>query len=626
VRLLLFAIRRSGWELRISPNGRRIPKNSEEIPLSEDGFFGIEDIATAPEEPPSLTFIPSSDLLLPLRFYEDLEYDFSLLMPFSESDYEQRINFHDNPRYPFLDPEMMHVMSINGVGSSTVGGSSFRVIGRMNFGSRAGAVQFAFDGQVLDFSAEVMSRKLGYEADFSALLDELADKHAELMLHLDGPTTRQLHLNSTRSPSPLVEVLHFRRLMRDEHLPNALATITHNPAFRFSNRDQRELSAFVSEPDMVELVSNPLSLEWSRGGPLARLFRGYTPQTLPTRTTFKNFDIIENRFVKQCLQFLIQRLDHLHSSLPGGGHDATRQAVERWRARLAEVLTHPLWADVGSRAEFPFTVLMQTRPGYKTFAESYLSFDLGISLQTAIGEISQGGGLKQVFELYEIWCYLQLHECLQFITQSEGTPSLSHVIRDQQFVVDIQKGASPVSFIYRIAEQQVELRLFYIRRFRKIGITETGVSFGYSTAFEPDFSIEISAPSGVHWVHLDAKYKLDFPEWDETLGVMSSEDDEFTSKRADLLTMHAYRDGILGTRSSIVLYPGGSEAPQIFVRHSTSAYRQNFNFPSVGTLPLRPGRFKEQQIVAIRALLIDLIQQICAIGSYTEEAAVLPLQ
>ena len=621
MRLILFGIRRSGWEMRISPNGVSRPQSSSEILLKDDGIYGIEDTSDHPW--PSLSFEADSSLLQPLRFYENVEYDFSLLMPITAAQYAQRVWSTRNSLYPFDDQVLMHVLTMNGLDSASPlpGNGGFRITGRLKFASRVGAVDFVFESHEIDFSAEVMSSKIGYEDDFMHLIDDLAYKHSELMLHLDGPTTRQLQINSTRRPSPMVEVLHFRRLMRDEHLPSALATITHNPAFKFNNNDQKELSAFVTSPEMVELASNPMNLDWSRGGPLRNLFRGFTPQTLPTRTTYRNLDIVENRFVKQCLSFFIQRLDQLQTSFPSSGYEASRNSVKLWREELASVLAHPMWSDIGSSSEFPFTVLMQTRNGYKEFGEAYLSFDLGISLESALGELNAQGGLKPVYDLYELWCYFQLHECLSNITGGEGSPQLAYLFKNQQFSVGIQSGSHPVVFTYRIDNQDVELSLFYIRRFPKISAGQAGEAFGYSTSFDPDFSIQITSASGTHWIHFDAKYKLEASDWDEELGLYAPADDKFSSKRADLLTMHAYRDGILGARASFILYPGGAESHRVFVRHTDPNYRRTFNFPSVGAFPLRPGQRRAEQLQRLQEFMQSLIEQIHGADGYTEEGA-----
>ena len=89
----------------------------------------------------------------------------------------------------------------------------------------------------------------------------------------------------------------------------------------------------------------------------------------------------------------------------------------------------------------------------------------------------------------------------------------------------------------------------------------------------------------VHWLHFDAKYRLDLSKWKEEL---VGNDNVSSFKREDIHKMHTYRDAVLGTRGSYVLYPGSEHINELYVRNPNKAYRDNSLMPSVGAFPLKP--------------------------------------
>jgi len=89
----------------------------------------------------------------------------------------------------------------------------------------------------------------------------------------------------------------------------------------------------------------------------------------------------------------------------------------------------------------------------------------------------------------------------------------------------------------------------------------------------------------VHWLHFDSKYRLDFSKWKSEL---SSTDIASSFKREDIHKMHTYRDAVLGTRGSYVLYPGNERINELYVRNPDKGYRDTALKPSVGAFPLKP--------------------------------------
>jgi uncharacterized protein len=206
------------------------------------------------------------------------------------------------------------------------------VTGRLKFDNRLGGVDLSLHEEVADLQlrAEVTSNKIDYEQDFQELLGQLAELHAEIILSLDAPTEIVLGL-SDKEPSIQMVLLHLRHLFHAQNLPLAVVTIIGNPLSRYVACDALETTAFVTEPDWMQLQSAPGMLTWTAGGILASSFRGVTPETLPIRTIEKSYDTIENRFVKYSLKEL-QQLIKIVRNRVGKEYRTSRKQLAEWDA------------------------------------------------------------------------------------------------------------------------------------------------------------------------------------------------------------------------------------------------------------------------------------------------------
>jgi hypothetical protein len=188
---------------------------------------------------------------------------------------------------------------------------------------------------------------------------------------------------------------------------------------------------------------------------------------------------------------------------------------------------------------------------------------------------------------------------------------------------------------------RLQVSLFYNRRFVRSRSPRTDWAGSYTAAFDPDYSIVVRSPAGSsHWLHFDAKYRLDRHETESMFE--SDESDETNTdgspdyeeeltrvhKQDDLFKMHTYRDGIFSTRGAYLLFPGDGVGgrssdpyPNFFVRHPTALGGTSSQFiPSVGAFPLTPEGTGEQ-VDAIRHLLRLTLDAISTNALYVEERA-----
>jgi predicted component of viral defense system (DUF524 family) len=217
-------------------------------------------------------------------------------------------------------------------------------------------------------------------------------------------------------------------------------------------------------------------------------------------------------------------------------------------------------------------------------------------------------------------------------------------IADDGLSFDLRKGAaSKVVYEYRRQEYSATVSLFYNRTFQRNKEGTNVWDGSYSASFHPDYSvlIEVQSNSEIearrHWLHFDAKYRLDIKKWkaelanapeeieaeiEQSLDLQSKaldEDQKDTFKRGDLYKMHTYRDALLGSRGAYILFPGTGEIEEVFIRYPGSRYPlAPFYFPSVGAFQLRPFELKNQSNLEV--FLSSALEQIIKSEEYVEEA------
>ena len=173
--------------------------------------------------------------------------------------------------------------------------------------------------------------------------------------------------------------------------------------------------------------------------------------------------------------------------------------------------------------------------------------------------------------------------------------------------------------IFSLPHDRGELHLFYSRQFRPKGSAQWGEWSGtYSIDFDPDISIAIDVKGrGTHWLNFDAKYKLQRFMWNDAEGSgPTARTPQKEYKQEDLNKMHCYRDAILGTRGSYILYPGSTDTKDVYVRRP-AVPRKGEGVPGVGAFALRPG--SESQRAVLSQFVADFVNNVTSATGYQEE-------
>lgn len=626
----------SGRQIPVLPEASQMTFAEEEEDLDEYAVRGI----------PAICWRGDSDVLFErFQLRENTEYFVDVTLPKSIDDL-----LRDQPNvkgWPFRERLATVFRSdpprrwrANDDGSTTISGL-------LRLRSHAGIIDLSVSDDA-PFVAEVVCRKIGYLEEFRALLDEVAEEFSELLLQYDSPVSASFNLADVTPETEAALLFQLRHTMAERNLPVALDEIRRSFHSRLDQWQATEDIGSVQEPDIAAFIEEFEASTVVKAGPLAGVFRGYSPREFPVIETRETIDTAENRYVKFFLEELQLIAQRLAGSLAHNGRTASLREVEGWIYSLDEELSAGQWRRIGTFTSFPSnSQVLQKRRGYREILKLDLSLRMSLELPWKRAEqLADGliGDIRPVSELYEYWCFFLLRRTLAELAEAELPTDGSLIdITENGLQVRLLRGKrSRVSYLYRReASRSLKMNLFYNRIFPR---PTRGLStwYGsYTAKFDPDYSIEIvvdrDGESQRHWLHFDAKYRLDsvdIAELSEASGVGAEEtedagyEEELTRvhRQDDLFKMHTYRDGILSSRGAYILFPGDGSSTKLegrrrnlFVRHP-SAFDgpPSYLFPSVGAFDLCPGRDAIQRPL-VREFLRGILDAVYQGKPYQEE-------
>jgi predicted component of viral defense system (DUF524 family) len=580
---------------------------------------------------------------------EHTEYFLDVTLPLGRAEAENQAK--GNPAWPFSRRLASTFYSDPPRRWRETASGAVVISGQLRLKNHAGILDLNTDFNT-PLMAEVVCRKIDYLTEFKALLDEVSNELAELLLQYDSPLSFSFNLSDLGSENDAALLFQMRHIMNPQNLPVAVDEVLARFHSRLTEHLVIESISAVQEPQVDALVDELDVSVLGQGGPLARLFRGYTPTEIAVVETEDSVDTSENRYVKYFLEECVLIAERLAVRLAVRKKPAAAREAQDWVVRLDEMLAHRLWLSVGTLRQFPSnSQVLHRRRGYREMLKFDLALRLSLELSWRRGDdFADGllGDVRPVNEIYEYWCFFVLRRILIGMCEVELPSNGSFIqLAADGLQVRLEKGRrSRISFLYRqTSTRSLQVCLFFNRRFKRPSRALSSWDGSYTAHFDPDYSILLTVSRGDerdrHWLHFDAKYRLESNEVEELFaahdmpGSSGSGDDEATAydreiarlhKRDDLFKMHTYRDGILSSRGAYILFPGvGTEIrlsgteQNLFVRHPTAfAGTPLHKFPGVGAFDLCPGHGDVQSSV-IEHFLKEFFEAVLDGNVYQEE-------
>jgi hypothetical protein len=449
--------------------------------------------------------------------------------------------------------------------------------GTINYGNDLGQsdllMRYELGNQTKEFALhfEVFPTKLDYRNDFNRIVADIENEYPYLVLDFLRKTYSAFRTGTSPNTDLIwwqvfgglyKEFIHAARFILNKphnRIVKSSRLITADRLIRWTTRLEEEFHEFKHAPKHSYLSDYKI---------------------LSTNTP-------ENRFFKYAVFQTLRRYARVREFIT---RTFSTQISEGFRAEMVDIgnqmeviSNHPFFKSVseftGIKQE---SLVLNKASGYSTIYRCWVMLNSGLSFLEGIQRIE----LKNIADLYQIWCFLEIKGILQKLLGKERPDNIELAeIQIDDFVFRFEKGAkSRVS--YRQPNGDL-IDLFHDFSYAK-GQNQEVRSF--TVTQRPDIVLRITRndlKNNYIFTYLyDAKYRLQSD--DNPLAADSPPDDALNQ-------MHRYRDAIYYLNreknkpekeviGAYILFPGSGSVERV----RNADYYRSIEFVNIGAFPLRP--------------------------------------
>ena len=486
-----------------------------------------------------------------------------------------------------------------------IGENDWLLTGELDFLNEPGMFDLAFRYKPLGerdrtdhFQFLVVSPKLDAKNDYTAILERVNKEYNDLVFKYLTKTFQNFGRDTRKDENLLVWYSIFKEII-DGYL-KAINYIVHKPHLQ----TRREIR--YSRADRIKRWTPQMSEHYAEVEAERRLDEELFRHEIAETTT----NTRENRFVKFTLDRIGSKLGDVIDKVASlYSKEISEQEItnlQDQRLLLKKITRNALFRNLRGEPLHNESMVLQKRTGYAQVYRYWLMLQSGIKLLEGTTSI----GVRQIWEIYELWCFLKIKDLVCEILGIDKND-----IEQYNALVDERK----TSMFDPFAEGDLEHQIIYTSP-EKIGEDEVELLYQHTynrtsgeihtatTENRPDIVLNIKKPDGFMLTYLfDAKYRvLD----DDRLNAEDVDKEQERLGAADyppsdaINQMHRYRDAIYyglkkeqqhqHTAKEIIggyiLFPG---------RGDDHAIRQRYFFKSIetvniGAFPLLPDSLRPE--------------------------------
>ena len=435
------------------------------------------------------------------------------------------------------------------------------------------------------FSFRVVSPKLDTKGDYNQILAEINAQYNEIIYQYLTLTLQTLQRGG-KSNNAVVWLSIFRDIVKDYE--KWVRYIVNKPHL-LQSREVR-----YDRADRIKRWTPLMAEKYRHVEAEGRLDHEYFrhEETIHTHNTR------ENRFVKFTLERIGKRLSEIVRTIKAKNDKAkTNEKVAESEIReldgyvssIGRLSHSPMMRNLRGEPMHSESMVLQKRTGYAQIYKYWLLLQKGIELIEGNNAI----GVRPIWELYELWCFLKMRQMVADILglHFDNIDEITEV--PMPMVKPFEDNKQEHTVYYNSADGS-HVRLHYQHTYSRI----SGDVHTATTENRPDIVLTIIKPDGFELTYLfDAKYRL----LDDNK--LNQEDrDELTSAHgADtpppdaINQMHRYRDAIYygsdrQTHSAkeiiggYILFPGRGDNENVRKRF----FYKSIESVNIGAFPLLP--------------------------------------
>lgn len=466
------------------------------------------------------------------------------------------------------------------------------IFGSINYKNQVGRtdikVLYEKEGKekTLSFTTEVLSYKMDYRTDLRNVIRDIEEEFAMLSYSFLKETYLTFR-TADKDTTDLIWWQIFRSCF--DKITVASRLIINNPKRRL------QTSVRYERAERMPYMPAELENEYEE-------FKDEPSHLYRMEEMYLSKDTIENRFLKYALNNIADRFKHVRKNvmkvLKADNVDMLKQ-IWQMDEELTALSNDPFFRGIGIFKGFTQdSLVMKQAAGYRDIYEQWIILQCGYDLQDGIMQLE----VKDISELYEIWCFIKVKNIVQHILRNTATDSTEGSKMEGDFIKTLIQGSKSEVVFLDNEKPDVQLAsvMYNATTDDEEHITdETVVSqntdiaetTSKTTEQRPDIVLRLSKTDDkIQYTYLfDAKYRIRDTSIPAKNGV------EVPPVSA-INQLHRYRDAIYYTHASdeklkreviggYVLYPGNLNKDEF----TGSYYHRSVDEVNIGAYPLKPG-------------------------------------
>ena len=425
------------------------------------------------------------------------------------------------------------------------------------------------------------------------MIADLSQHALSLIFEVNSPLYQEFILDDEKKLTYYEDFMFLEYLFREDNLPTVFEYLSKNLHSQLISHDESvpiSLANNLNPSSLNNIVSKPNQLfKTTSSVRMAEKLNGNLPYVVNQIKHEDSIDTPENQFFKYFLELLQDLVEKLLSSSKKG---YIQDKLKFFREEIAYFLSAKFFNHISTLDYVPFnSQVLQKKEGYRDIFQYFLMLEFSFRLSWDDLNNKFKGFEKKLSELYEYWCYFKLLKVLNDLSVIKINFEDVFEVNKSNWGINVIKGKrSSKKFKLNVRGHDVIIKLFY-----NLTFSDKTDYRSYSLAFKPDYTLLITTGVDQHFIHFDAKYRseLEIIDFYEKIGERtdfeiekeidtrdSLEEKEYVFKNADIYKMHTYKDSILLSSGSYVLYPGTK---------SKYFLQEDLVIPSVGAFSLTPG-------------------------------------
>ncbi len=513
---------------------------------------------------------------------------------FETNSYNFAIEFHKITGKPTIMHPNKAVADLFSFFPSNNGGI---LTGSINFLNEPGkfTLSFTYDtptqkNRIDHFSFDVVSPKLDTKDDYKSIVETINKEYNELVFKYLTLTFQQFG-KSGKTNNELIWLAIFQEIIGG--YLQACNFIVNKPHSKMKEE------VYYHKPDRIKRWTPRMEEQFKEKETHGDASDAYFRNELIDTT----IDTKENQFVKYTLQQIGRKLHtvlkKLETSYSNDLSDDYKAKLSDYGLQLDKLTHNKMFRTISKFEGFKQeSMVLQKRTGYAQVYRYWLMLQSGLSLFDGSTNI----GMKQIWELYELWCFLKMKEIIGSLDAVELLVESKESMLKPFSDAEVEHC---ITFKNTVSEDIIELRYQHTYS-RSNNETHTA-----TTEQRPDIVLNIrKADSDFVLTYLyDAKYRVLDDLREDAIDITDEPVPDAINQ------MHRYRDAIYYGQSKhyaskeiiggYVLFPGRGDDEHVRSKY----YFKSIGAVNIGAFPLLPHTNKDKEGSLLKEHLQKIIHE-----------------